>query len=108
GHELLGRHAVEGVVDLDRRKPGGIVRQHLRRGQLLWIEAAFPFGIVVTGGSDPNHRTDDCRLFVCAVTSLFPSFWHSWQPPAAASQRGNLPIRLRDRCSRSLPTASRP
>src|SRR5215470_13553835 len=51
---LLVRGAVERVVDLDRRKSLGIVREHLRRGQLLRIEAPFPLGVVVAGCSDPE------------------------------------------------------
>src|ERR1041384_5113673 len=38
---LVGR-TVEGVVDLDSRKPPGVVRQHLRCGKFLGIEAASP------------------------------------------------------------------
>ena len=55
GDQLLVRHPVERVVDLDRGKAGGIVRQHLGGGQIARIETAFPFGIVVAGGSDPDH-----------------------------------------------------
>jgi hypothetical protein len=45
--ELLVRHAVEGVVDLNRRKARGVVRQHLRRRKIGGIEVALPFGVVV-------------------------------------------------------------
>src|SRR5229473_7485456 len=53
--QLFVRHPVKRVIDLDGRKPGGIVRQHLRRGQIRRIEAALPFGVVVTGGANPDH-----------------------------------------------------
>ena len=55
GDEFLGRHPVERVVDLDRRKTRGVVRQHLRRGEIGGIETSLPLGVVVAGGADPNH-----------------------------------------------------
>ena len=56
GEDLLVRRAIERVVDLDRLEALGVVRQHLRRRELLRIEAALPFGVVVARGSDPMPR----------------------------------------------------
>src|SRR5262249_43551073 len=50
--QCLGWHPVEGVVDLDRGEALGIVGEHLARGELLGIERAAPFGVVVAGGAD--------------------------------------------------------
>src|SRR6476660_9377141 len=38
-HELLVRHPIERVVDLDGWEPRRVVRQHLRSWQIRWIEA---------------------------------------------------------------------
>src|SRR2546422_4547969 len=40
GERLLGRHPVEGCVDLDGREALDVVREHLRRGQVRGIEGA--------------------------------------------------------------------
>src|SRR5678815_2900308 len=57
---LLVRRAIERVVDLDGWEPFSVIGQHLRRRQLLRIEAALPFGIVVAGGADPEAHSR-CR-----------------------------------------------
>ena len=57
--QLFGRHPVEGVVDFDRRKPLGIEREHLVSAELIRVEVAAPFGIVVAGRPHVNvvaHR----------------------------------------------------
>src|SRR5262249_37631791 len=64
------RHAVEGVVDLDRRKPRRVVRQHLRGWKIRRVKASLPFRIVVPRRTNPNHDatldfrplTVDCPL----------------------------------------------
>src|SRR5215216_1441855 len=58
---LLVRSTVKGVVDLDGRKSLRVVRKHLGGRQLLRIEAAPPFRIVVTGRSDPGRHQRKCK-----------------------------------------------
>src|SRR2546430_8429439 len=70
--ELLGRHSVERVVDLNGLEPRRIVRQHLRCREIGRIEATLPFGVVVAGGADPDHgrwswSTNDPRLGDCKL-----------------------------------------
>src|SRR5262249_10524298 len=66
--------SIERVVDLDRGKPLGIVRQHLRGRKRFWVKATFPFWIVVAGCADPNHcrplGVDDLSVF-CLQTTVF-------------------------------------
>src|SRR5262249_36972519 len=50
------RHPIEGVVDLHRREARRVVRQHLRGGELLGVEAAPPLGVVVAGCPDPHRH----------------------------------------------------
>ena len=51
--EHLGRgHPVEGVVDLDGVEALGVVREHLRRGELLGVEAALPGRVAEAAGAD--------------------------------------------------------
>ena len=55
GQHLRGRHPVEGVVDLDRPEPLGVVRQHAAARPPLGVEAAPPLRVVVPGRPDPVH-----------------------------------------------------
>jgi hypothetical protein len=52
-HRGLG-HLVEGVVDLHRRQPLGIERQHRVRRDLLGIEAALPLLEGIAAGARPQ------------------------------------------------------
>src|SRR6266487_2764631 len=36
------RQTIESVIDLDSRKAGRIIREHLLRRQVLWIEISLP------------------------------------------------------------------
>ena len=57
--EHLGlRHAVEGVVDLDRWQALCVVRQELRSGQVLRVEAALPLrvGEAARAGEERGHE----------------------------------------------------
>src|SRR5580658_463050 len=56
GENFLVRRAIKSVVDLDRGQRLRVVRQHLRRRELLRVEAAFPLRVVITGGSNPDGR----------------------------------------------------
>ena len=56
-HRGLG-HAIEGVVDLDRLEPLGVVTQHLLVRQFLRIEAPLPFLVGVAARADLDlHAT---------------------------------------------------
>lgn len=53
--DLRRRHAVERVVDFNGAELARIERQHLRRGQIGWIEAALPLRVVVAAGTNEDH-----------------------------------------------------
>src|SRR5580704_17790782 len=52
--ELGGRHAVEGVVDLHRRKARRVKTKELSRGKVFRIEGPLPLLIRVPTRSDPD------------------------------------------------------
>src|SRR5204863_2107049 len=81
GDQLVGRHPIERVIDLHRRKARRVVRQHLRRGEIGGIEAALPLGIVVTGSTDPDHGK-------LVYMSRFRVFVFSWLSCVALLMRG--------------------
>src|SRR6185295_9669386 len=54
-HQLLVRHPVKRVVDLDGREPRRVVGQHLRRREIRRIEGALPLRVVITRGPNPDH-----------------------------------------------------
>src|SRR5262245_60714127 len=56
--ELVSWHPIEGVIDLDGGKLFGVIGQHLRGGQVRWIEIAFPFLVgVATRAGAYFHRS---------------------------------------------------
>ena len=69
GQKTFGRHPVEGVVDLDRWQPLGIVRKHLLRREPLGIEASLPLRIVVPRGTHPKGGPASLR-HTCSVPNL--------------------------------------
>ena len=48
---VLGGHAIETVIDFDRRELLGIEAEHFAVGKLPWIEAALPLLIGVSGSA---------------------------------------------------------
>src|SRR6267143_3650536 len=56
GDGLRVRHPVEGIVDLDRREPLGVVLEHLRLGEFGGIERPLPLGEVVARCPDANRH----------------------------------------------------
>src|SRR5262249_56794446 len=49
---LGARHPIERRVDLDGREALDVIREHLRRRQLVRVEGAAPLRVVVPGGPD--------------------------------------------------------
>src|SRR5438094_618814 len=67
---LRVRHAVERIVDLDRRESLGIILEHLRLGELRGIERPLPLGEVVARRPDANpHAT---QTVLMSTNSLSP------------------------------------
>src|SRR5207302_2612380 len=64
------RHAVEGVVDLDRRESLGVILEHLRLGELRGIERPLPLGEVVARRPDANPHATQTVLML--TNSLSP------------------------------------
>src|SRR5206468_3256279 len=70
GDGLRIRHAVEGVVDLDRAQPLGVVLEHLRLGELRRIERPLPLGKVVARRPDVHPHATQTVLML--TNSLSP------------------------------------
>src|SRR5437867_7721619 len=103
--QLLVGHPVEGVVDLDRRKSRGVVRQHFGRGKIGGVKAALPFTIVVARCADPNHRSGKlypCAAVLCVASASPRSAPHARADPSSASTGFKV------RCSPSHRIINRP
>src|SRR5438132_7558774 len=67
---LRVRHAVEGVVDLDRCESLGVILEHLRLGELRGIERPLPLREVVARCPDANPHATQTVLML--TNSLSP------------------------------------
>src|SRR2546425_130354 len=64
GDRLRIRHAIEGVVDLHRGKPLGVIREQLGFANLGRVKRALPLGEVVARGADADvHATHTVLMF---------------------------------------------
>src|SRR5207302_1626206 len=64
----LRRCAVEAAVELDSVEPLGVVAEHLRAGELLRIELAFPACVAEAGRPGEEHRGYETAAWLFRIT----------------------------------------